>query len=202
MASTGSPKSLPCSFLNKLGLLPPAENGKLSAAVSICGGTSYGLLAVNMFNPELIAKYWWLSCITFVPTFILHSIVPSPRISPNRDLTNVLLGGTLIGGCLYLYNKPHISSLEDQHARVILRYILSQFPTASHLKRIYFPVGSVYGSTMVGLGSLLLWAMVKAVMPENPALRTALAVGSSVVLLRIGTTYVEVIEGLANSSAK
>ena len=108
----------------------------------------------------------------------------------------------MIGGCLYLYNKPHISSLEDQHARVILRYILSQFPTASHLKRIYFPVGSVYGSTMVGLGSLLLWAMVKAVMPENPALRTALAVGSSVVLLRIGTTYVEVIEGLANSSAK
>lgn len=107
----------------------------------------------------------------------------------------------MIGGYLYFYNKPHISNLEDKRTRIVLR-----FGTTHHSFLLTFiespHICSVYGSTMAGLGSLLLWAMLKAIMPENPTLRTAVAIGSSYVLLRTGTRYVEVIESLGKSSPK
>ena len=55
---------------------------------------------------------------------------------------------------------------------------------------------------MVTMGSVLLWAMLKAVMPENPALRTAVAVGSSVVLLKTGAAYIEAVDNLVEKSSK
>ena len=58
---------------------------------------------------------------------------------------------------------------------------------------------SVYGATMAGFGSLLLWAMVRALLPDNSTLRTLAAVGSGIALLRTGTSYIDLIDGLANS---
>ena len=52
---------------------------------------------------------------------------------------------------------------------------------------------------MAGFGSLLLWAMVRALLPDNSTLRTLAAVGSGIALLRTGTTYIDLIDGLANS---
>lgn len=57
MAETGkSTGSHPCEFLAKLGL-PTDENGPFARAVTLGSAASYGLLSVNMFNPDLISKY-------------------------------------------------------------------------------------------------------------------------------------------------
>jgi len=103
------------------------------------------------------------------------------RISPNRDLTNVILGATVLGGSLYLNGKNHVSGIAD------------------HKQRLLF---AVYGSSMVTLGSVLLWAMANAVLPDNPVLRTAAAVGSSVVLLKTGVAYVNAIENAVKKASK
>ena len=60
MASTGEsgcPGSGFCGLLKKLGLVPDASQGRFHSAVAVYGASSYGLLAVNVFNPELIARY-------------------------------------------------------------------------------------------------------------------------------------------------
>ncbi len=59
---------------------------------------------------------------------------------------------------------------------------------------------SVYGATMAGFGSLLLWAMARALLPDNSTLRTIAAIGSGIALLRTGTAYIELVDGLASSS--
>lgn len=47
---------------------------------------------------------------------------------------------------------------------------------------------------MVTLGSLLLWAMTRALLPDNAPLRTAAAIASSIVLLKTGQAYLNVID--------
>jgi len=111
-----------------------------------------------MFNPDLISK-----------------------ISPNRDITNALLGGTIIGGSLYLHTKKHICEMQDCK------------------QGLFF---CVYGSAMVTMGSVLMWAMLKTLLPESPALRTVAAVGSSVVLLKAGVAYVDAVDKLVAKSSK
>jgi hypothetical protein len=42
-------------------------------------------------------------------------------ISPKRDLTNVILTGTLVGGSLYLMQRPHLAAVEDPKKKILLR---------------------------------------------------------------------------------
>jgi hypothetical protein len=52
MASNGDPTSKPtCSFMSAIGF-DVSKN-----PVTLVGATSYGLLSLNMFNPELLSKY-------------------------------------------------------------------------------------------------------------------------------------------------
>lgn len=48
---------------------------------------------------------------------------------------------------------------------------------------------------MVTLGSLLLWAMTRVLLPDNTSVRATIAVGSSIVLLKTGLAYLDVIDG-------
>ena len=47
---------------------------------------------------------------------------------------------------------------------------------------------------MFTLGSLLLWAMARVLVPDNTPVRAAVAIGSSIVLLKTGQAYLEVID--------
>lgn len=46
----------PCSFMQSIGLNIGKES-KMPCPVTVAAGASYGLLAVNMFSPDLIRKY-------------------------------------------------------------------------------------------------------------------------------------------------
>nr|CAH0109411.1 unnamed protein product [Daphnia galeata] len=156
MATTGdisfpsdSDKKHPCSFMDKLGL-NFLKDSKMACPVTVASGASYGLLAVNMFSPDLMQK-----------------------VSPSRDLTNVLMGTTLVGGSLYLASRPHLAAIKDTKQKALF---------------------SVYGSTIFTLGSLLLWAMTRVLVPDNTPIRVAAAVGSSIVLLKTGVAYLDIID--------
>jgi hypothetical protein len=47
---------------------------------------------------------------------------------------------------------------------------------------------------MFTLGSLLLWAMTRVLVPDNTTIRVVTAVGSSIVLLKTGVAYLDIID--------
>ncbi|XP_019620028.1 PREDICTED: uncharacterized protein LOC109466711 [Branchiostoma belcheri] len=64
---------------------------------------------------------------------------------------------------------------------------------------------SVYGSAMFNFGSILLWATVKEIIPENAVLRVGFGVLSSVFFLMVGKKYLDHVDAnlkLAKSKPK
>ena len=146
------------------------------------------------------AQIWWNSSRPFWCRQLLHNLKINyfcilSRISPNRDLTNLLMGGSLVGGSLYLCSRPHLASIKDVKQRAVFRYTNSYICQSKLFSSSIFLTDSLYGSTMVTLGSLLLWAMTRVLVPDNTPARVVLAAGSSILLLKTGLAYLDVVDG-------
>ncbi|GLV32277.1 uncharacterized protein CBL_11766 [Carabus blaptoides fortunei] len=100
------------------------------------------------------------------------------RVCPKRDVTNILLFNTLLGTSLYLYCKPHLKNLSKKE------------------KVLY----STFGAATFSLGSVLIWAIIRNIVPQNVALCTACGVGSGLALMKIGSSYVEHVDSLEKST--
>ncbi|XP_017777806.1 PREDICTED: uncharacterized protein LOC108563594 [Nicrophorus vespilloides] len=142
------------------------------ARVSLCG--KLGLKPLNTNNIlfyyapiQGVLSYTALSVNVMNPSLVL-------RLFPKKDITNVLLAHTLVGASLYLYNRPHMSKLTKQQ------------------KILY----GAFGAVTFSLGSILIWAILRSVVPQNVALCTACGVGTGVALLKIGKDYTEYLDSL------
>lgn len=100
------------------------------------------------------------------------------RIFPRKDATNILLMNSLLGTGLYLYGRPHIKDL-PQRQRLIY---------------------STFGSVTFSLGSVLIWAILRSLIPENIPLCTLAAIGTSATLLKIGSSYSGYVDSLASKT--
>ncbi|PSN30399.1 hypothetical protein C0J52_24570 [Blattella germanica] len=94
------------------------------------------------------------------------------RFFPKRDITNVLLFNTLVGTGLYIYNRPHLNAA----------------PT--NLRIVY----STFGAVIFSFGSVLLWAVLRSVIPENVALGTIAGISSGIMLIRVGQNYLQYVD--------
>lgn len=54
---------------------------------------------------------------------------------------------------------------------------------------------SVTGAVLLSLGSVLLWAVVRSIIPPSPAICTVAGVSSGLALLKIGSNYLEFVDG-------
>lgn len=54
---------------------------------------------------------------------------------------------------------------------------------------------SLLGSGLFGLGSVLLWAIIRSAIPRNNAASTVIALGSGYAVARIGYEYVQHLDG-------
>ncbi|KAF7271032.1 uncharacterized protein LOC143198843 [Rhynchophorus ferrugineus] len=140
---------------------------------SICG--KLGLKPLTSQNllfyyapAQGVLSYTALSVNVMNPSLVL-------RIFPKRDITNILLFNTLVGSGLYLYNRPHLADV-------------------SRKEKILY---SSFGAVTFSLGSVLIWAIIRSVVPENVALCTAFGVGSGLALIKVGKSYLEVVDNLA-----
>lgn len=97
------------------------------------------------------------------------------KVFPKRDVTNILLCNTLLGTSLYLYNSPHLKSLPKKD------------------KVVY----GAFGAVTFSLGSVLIWAIIRNVVPQNIFLCTAAGVGSGLALMKIARSYVRHVDALA-----
>ncbi|CAG9861531.1 unnamed protein product [Phyllotreta striolata] len=101
------------------------------------------------------------------------------RVCSKRDVTNILLCQTLIGSGLYLYNRPHLKSLPMKE------------------KILY----SSFGAVTFSLGSVLIWAILRSVVPQNVGLCTVAGIGSGLALVKIARNYVEHNDSLVEKNA-
>ncbi|XP_060520091.1 uncharacterized protein LOC132698176 [Cylas formicarius] len=116
-----------------------------------------------------ILSYTALSVNVMNPSLVL-------RIFPKRDITNILLFNSLVGSGLYLYNRPHLAAL----------------PTREKL------LFSSFGAVTFSLGSVLIWAIIRSVVPQNVALCTVCGIGSGLALIKIGKSYTETVDSLVS----
>ncbi|XP_069680108.1 uncharacterized protein [Periplaneta americana] len=94
------------------------------------------------------------------------------RYFPKRDVTNILLFNSLIGSGFYIYNRPHLNA-----APIKLRIAYSTF-----------------GAVMFSFGSVLLWAVLRSILPQNMALCTLAGVSSGITLIRVGQNYLHFVD--------
>jgi hypothetical protein len=94
------------------------------------------------------------------------------KVFPKRDITNVLLIGTLVGTGSYIYTREHIKSA-PQSVRVLY---------------------CVTGAVLLSLGSVLMWAVIRSIVPPSPACCTIAGIGTGVALLKIGSSYLEYVD--------
>ncbi|EZA59145.1 hypothetical protein X777_15786 [Ooceraea biroi] len=98
------------------------------------------------------------------------------KVFPRRDITNLLLVGALTGTGMYLYTREHMKT-----HRLFLICLNLLFSAA--------------GAVLLSFGSVLVWAVLRSIVPPNPVLCTIAGVGTGVAFLKIGTSYIEFVDG-------
>ncbi|EFN62664.1 hypothetical protein EAG_16408 [Camponotus floridanus] len=149
MAGPGNSDAGCCSVLKKFGLQPVTRCSLAKFYAPAFGAVSYTAMSINVMNPSLVIK-----------------------VFPKRDITNVLLIGTLVGTGSYIYTREHLKS-------------------APQTVRILY---SATGALLLSLGSVLMWAVIRSVVPPSPACCTIAGIGTGVALLKIGSNYLEFVD--------
>ncbi|XP_046998881.1 uncharacterized protein LOC124614214 [Schistocerca americana] len=94
------------------------------------------------------------------------------RMFPKRDVTNILLLSTLIGTGLYIYDRKHMRA-------------------APKIPKVGY---SVFGALMFSFGSVLMWAVMRSILPENSIIATTCGISSALGLVKAGTNYLEFVD--------
>ncbi|KAF6207866.1 hypothetical protein GE061_016315 [Apolygus lucorum] len=118
----------------------------------MAGAASYGTLSVNVMNPSLIM-----------------------RMSPSRDITNILLGVSVAGSLLYIYDRPHLRSSPPS-------------------KRILY---SGFGAVIFNFGSVLVWAVLRSSTRSN-CIATIIGLASGAGLALAGLNYLQFIDQITD----
>ncbi|KAL3276129.1 hypothetical protein HHI36_020848 [Cryptolaemus montrouzieri] len=118
-----------------------------------------------------VLSYTALSINVMNPSLVL-------RVFPRKDITNILLMNTLLGSGLYLYERPHLKSLGQK-------------------ERILY---SAFGAVTFSLGSVLIWAILRSVIPQNVPLCTVCGLGTSLALMKIARNYTEHVDTLTKKT--
>lgn len=138
----------------KLGLKPFTKENIYYYYIPIQGLASYGALSMNVMNPALISKI----------------------LTPKKDLTNVLLLSSIVGGAFYVYGRP----------------ALAKVPNGK--RGIY----AIMGGGLWAMGSVLGWAIIKSLLPkDNAALSTIAGLATGAAIVKVSTDFFADIDKLA-----
>ncbi|KAG6798142.1 uncharacterized protein LOC107993265 [Apis cerana] len=121
---------------------------------------------VKFYTPAFgVASYTALSINVMNPSLVI-------RIFPKKDITNFLLGSALLGTGSYIYTRDHMKSA----------------PTG--VKILY----STAGAVLLSFGSVLVWAVLRSIVPPNPTLCTIIGIGSGLAFIKVGSSYLNFVD--------
>ncbi|XP_029045256.1 uncharacterized protein LOC117609254 [Osmia lignaria lignaria] len=122
---------------------------------------------VKFYAPAFgVASYTALSVNVMNPSLVI-------RVFPKKDITNFLLGSALLGTGSYIYTRDHMKA------------------ATIDAKIIY----STTGAVLLSFGSVLIWAVLRSVVPPNPTLCTIIGIASGITFIKIGSTYLDFVDG-------
>ncbi|XP_037820923.1 uncharacterized protein LOC119609944 isoform X1 [Lucilia sericata] len=146
-----------CNMCDKLGLKPFTKENIYYYYIPLQGLVSYGALSVNVMNPALISKI----------------------LTPKKDLTNVLLLGSIVGGAFYVYGRPALAEVPNS-------------------KRGLY---ATLGGGLWAMGSVLGWAIIKSVLPrDNAAVATIAGLATGAAIVKVTTDYFADTDKLAKKN--
>ncbi|XP_015186331.1 PREDICTED: uncharacterized protein LOC107071663 [Polistes dominula] len=111
-----------------------------------------------------VASYTALSVNVMNPSLVI-------RIFPKRDITNVLLFSALAGTGSYIYTREHM--------------------VKAHYQRLLF---SGTGALLLTFGSVLMWAVLRSIVPPSPTLCTLIGISSGLLVIKIGSDYMNFVD--------
>lgn len=122
---------------------------------------------VKFYAPAFgVASYTALSVNVMNPSLVI-------RVFPKKDITNFLLGSALLGTGSYIYTRDHLKSAPKS------------------VKILY----STAGAVLLSFGSVLVWAVLRSVVPPNPTLCTLVGIGSGLAFIQVGSSYLTFVDG-------
>lgn len=146
-----------CKMCDKLGLKPFTKENIYYYYIPLQGLASYGALSVNVMNPALISKI----------------------LTPKKDLTNVLLLSSVVGGAFYVYGRPALADVPNN-------------------KRGLY---AVLGGGLWAMGSVLGWAIIKSMLPrDNAAVATIAGLATGAAIVKVTTDYFADTDKLAKKN--
>ncbi|XP_032673937.1 uncharacterized protein LOC116845401 [Odontomachus brunneus] len=95
------------------------------------------------------------------------------KVFQTKNVTNFLLASTLFGVGSYIYTREHMKSAPN------------------HMRILYSGTGAV----LLSFGSVLIWAVLRAIIPPNPALCTVAGVGTGLTLMKVSSSYLQFVDG-------
>lgn len=122
------------------------------------------------FNKDTALNYYAPACGTLNYAFLSINVMNPgllQRIVPKPDLTNIFLFNSCVGSFLFIAARPHLSE-----APLKLRIVYS-----------------VYGSILFNMGSVLSWAILRSLLPNNSGLATVAGLISGFALTGCGVAY-------------
>ncbi|XP_031826813.1 uncharacterized protein LOC116424485 [Nomia melanderi] len=121
---------------------------------------------VRFYVPAFgVASYTALSVNVMYPSLVV-------RLFPKKDVTNFLLGGALVGTGLHIYNREHMKNAPQC------------------MKIVY----SAAGAVLLSFGSVLVWAVLRSIVPPNPALCITAGIGSGLAFIKVGSSYLAFVD--------
>ncbi|XP_050428809.1 uncharacterized protein LOC126838445 [Adelges cooleyi] len=141
--------------------MAPDKNSLIAKIVSYRPPALDRNSAINFYAPAFGTFSYTVLSINVMNPGLLQRIVPMP------DLTNLLLLNSCVGSALFISGRPHLSE------------------SPLKLRVLY----SAYGSIIFNLGSVLTWAIVRSLLPNNSVLVTLVGLASGCVLTCCGKAY-------------
>lgn len=123
---------------------------------------------------NLVEFYVPLTGVISYTALSVNIMNPSLRIFADKDISNFLLINTLLGTGTYIYTKNHIKQ-------------------ASANYRILY---SVTGALLFSFGSVLIWSVLRSIIPVNSSLFTFTGMSTSLAFINIGQQYLMHVEKL------
>ncbi|OAD53870.1 hypothetical protein WN48_08843 [Eufriesea mexicana] len=121
---------------------------------------------LKFYTPAFgVTSYTALSINVMNPSLVI-------RAFPKKDITNFLLGSALLGTGTYIFTRDHMKSA----------------PTS--VKIMY----STAGSILLSFGSVLVWAVLRSIVPPNPTLCTIIGISSGLAFIKVGSSYLNFVD--------
>lgn len=140
------------------------------------GATILEKLGLRPITPCNLARFYGPAFGVFNYTLLSVKVMNpnfAVRVFPEKAHTAVLMWSTLLGTSSYIYTREHMKK------------------AAVPMRLMYSTAGALF----LSFGSILIWAILRSILPSQPILCTVTGIGSGAAIIKISYDYLNFVDG-------